>query len=154
MRTKHYFPFIDTVKGVGVFCVLITHMSWVVGYNQSLLTNFVSTFCLGVLFIASGFVSGKIWQQNVTWRTLLDGKYYRILVPFFIVGIFSVILKDLNLTGEISKNPFRKLLMELFNGGYWYLLSLFIYRIATILTQIITGNYVKLRLSRWGGVIC
>jgi len=144
-KGSQYYPFIDVAKGLGVFCVLIAHTSWIVGYADSLFTKIVTTFFLGLLFIASGFVSGKIWGSKNNWRDLTAAKNFKILIPFFVVGLCFVLINDLALTGTISKNPFNRLLTQLYNGGYWYLLSLFVYKILVIISSILTDKCFKVR---------
>lgn len=147
-QSSQYYPFIDVAKGLGVFCVLIAHTSWIVGYADSLFTKIVTTFFLGLLFIASGFVSGKIWGSKKNWRDLTAAKNFKILIPFFVVGLCFVLIKDLALTGTISKNPFDRLLTQIYNGGYWYLLSLFVYKMLAVVSSILTDKCKKKGSSR------
>ncbi len=152
MGKKVYYPYIDTAKGLGVFCVLTAHMGWVVGYTDALFSQIIRPFFLGILFIASGCMSAKLWELTIGWKSLFSGKNFKILIPFFVVGLSFVLINDLALTGRISKNPFDRLLFQPYNGGYWYLLSLFVYRLFAILSRIITQHYMPPKYVGGGNV--
>lgn len=146
-KNKSYYPFIDIAKGLCVFCVLMVHtLRWGVDITDNLTTILIKTFYMNVLFVASGYVSAKMWNKTISIRELLCFKTYSLLVPFFVLGLACILLVDYASHGTITQNPFNRLFFEVFNGGYWFLLTLFLCRIITISSKIISQK-LKLTLS-------
>lgn len=146
MNVKEYFPFVDTAKGLGVFCVLMVHtLRFWVDMMDNFTTLIIKTFYMSLLFMASGYVYAKVWTRKVSFIDLFSFKAINILIPFFVLGISTILLNDYYITGTISRNPFDRLFFEVFNGGYWFLLTLFICRWIVIFTKYISQ---KLRIKQ------
>lgn len=146
---KHYYPFIDVAKGLGVFCVLMVHtLRFWVDLIDDFTTLVIKTFYMGLLFMASGFVFAKIWNRNIKISELYSFKTCNILVPFFVLGITSILLTDYYSTGTISRNPLERLFFEVFNGGYWFLLTLFLCRWITLFTKYISQKILIVQNTR------
>lgn len=138
---KEYYPFIDVAKGLGVFCVLMVHTAtfWV-DIQDDFITKFIKTFYMNLLFLASGFVYAKIWNRKVKWVDLFSFKTLNILIPFFVLGLSTILLMDYYATGTISRNPFERLFFEVFNGGFWFLLTLFLCRWIIMMSKLISQS--------------
>lgn len=165
---KEYYPFIDVAKGLGVFCVLMVHTArfWV-DIQDDFITKFIKTFYMNLLFLASGFVYAKIWNRKVKWVDLFSFKTLNILIPFFVLGLSTILLMDYYATGTISRNPFERLFFEVFNGGFWFLLTLFLCRWIIMMSKLISQSigikqdsknilfviFQGFLCTLWGGVI-
>ena len=119
---------INIAKGIAMLSVILTHVGLIPW------TQYLHTFMLPLFAILSGYL---IPTSTPTWSSFLTKKGLRLLVPYFFIGLISLLywqifLHNLPVFSEFIQ-PTSDLVLALltghdivFNGPLWYLLALFL----------------------------
>lgn len=100
--------FIDRLKGLAIILVVIGHLG-LSQVNEGIV-KFIYTFHMPLFMFLSGIVIATPPHLIKVIK-----KWQRFIVPFFVVGLLSVIYRDLSLQDFVYSSS---------KGGYWYLLVL------------------------------
>ena len=124
MKRLDYF---DTVKGIGIFLVVVTHSSFVADYVVTLLLSFI----MPLFFIVSGMLIAYRDEASLSFKAMLRKKTKSIIIPYLcfsvcytLIDIISVYLKQISLRdlkiNLICTGSFAG------SGPLWFLPALFL----------------------------
>lgn len=124
MRT--YFKEIDIIKGITILLVILGHSFCTFPLNLydefPVFGTIVRSFQMPLFFVASGF----LFSTRGGWASLIKKKSVRLLVPYLVFGILSILLRFVFgaiIRGGTTGLPI--LLLKLLNGEfYWFLYTL------------------------------
>ncbi len=135
MKTeKQYFPEIDLCRGIGILFVVLGHALKQTGEGGAMvqaLLSVIYSFHMPLFFVLSGFVSVKLLRINTHTERLAYAKdrAYRLLIPYFVVGILYMPLKYM--LSKYALKPYnfsamwRILIGDNPNAALWYVYILF-----------------------------
>lgn len=123
---RSYFKEIDIVKGITILLVILGHCfcTFPLNLNEEfpILGTIVRSFQMPLFFVASGF----LFSTQSGWESLIKRKAIRLLVPYLVFGILSLILRFV--FGAITRggaDELSVLFYKLLNGElYWFLYTL------------------------------
>lgn len=128
VSTKQRDPFIDVVKGIGIFSIVIGHASWdipVMGRSLSI-GPFVYLYHLAIFF----FCSGYLYKENVTDFFGYVGKKLKGLYqPFLIYVLLYLLFRNLFLAmGILQGEPLKlgEVMINIVNGMAFYSIGEFL----------------------------
>lgn len=137
---KQRFYFLDNLKGFCIIAVVMSHVnSFLLHLSDSFINQAFDTFFLSGFFLVSGYLGANSFSEKISWKIFIQYKTYSLLIPFFCVGTVFAIISDLSYTGIITRNPVLLLINDNNQIGYWFLLTLFVLRLISLLT----GNILK-----------
>jgi len=146
-NNKIYYPEINIARSIALIFVILGHSFPDAGYPFSKLYTVCYSFHMGLFFILSGFVSArKLLSRNYKISTELKNKSIRLLVPYFVFSVITLILKLF--TERFANNPFNlkdsyKILIGINpNGGLWFLWTLFIISAIFIIVGKLKNNLI------------
>lgn len=105
----------------------------------------IDTFFMGIFFMVSGYLGHRAFAEKVSLRKFFEVKTYNLLIPLFVVGTVYVLCHDLATNGRMTVNPLLKMITNGDQMGYWFLLTLFVFRIMALVTGAITNGEVLKR---------
>ena len=82
---KQRVGYFDIAKGIGIILVVIAHIE----YMPLELRQYIVTFHMPAFFLISGMLMNLTNEKNRDVKPLLDHKFKRILLPYF---LFSLII--------------------------------------------------------------
>ena len=122
---------VDILRGVGIILVIIGHSFIVHPINLNAIpwcgfvhSRLISSFHMELLFL----VAGTVYHCS-NYRSFINKKIHRIVVPYMVFGLIALILHSLEI-GAVNKHySFGDGIMKLFfyGGSYWFLYVLFIF---------------------------
>lgn len=77
---KNRIKWIDFIKGVGIFLVLVGHVS-----TNTYINSFIYMFHMPLFFIVSGYLS------NINKKEYIKNKFIKLIIPYFIFAIVTYI---------------------------------------------------------------
>lgn len=132
--------FLDNLKAFCIIAVIMSHVNTFVFDNGSCFMNkAIDTFFMGTFFLVSGYLGYKGFFGDVSCRKLLEQKTYGLLLPFLIVGSLCVLFRDISANGEVTQNPAWAMISNGDQKGYWFLLTLFVFKLMALFTGIMTS---------------
>ena len=126
MNKLNYYREIDIIKGITILLVMLGHCFCTHPINLyeqlSLFSRVVYSFQMPLFFVASGF----LFSTNDSFRTLIQKKALRLLIPYLTFGLLSISLRYIFSSftngGTIT---WVTSLVKLLNGEYyWFLYTL------------------------------
>ena len=119
-------PYIDIAKGIGIYFVVLVHLT----QKGSLLSRLDLAFCVAFFFI----VSGMLFNPSNSFKQQMNKLINRIIVPLLLYGVIDAVIKILwiVLIKHFSIHELIKIILKVFfvsgsanlNGPLWYLQSL------------------------------
>lgn len=101
---------IDSIKGLAIIFVLITHYEWTSGQRKFFLFPFVINMAIPVFMIITGYVySMSMQRKNITkledayQRSIILKRFIRYTLPVLIIIIWELLDPRFN----ISKEPLQ-----------------------------------------------
>ncbi|MBG6062536.1 fucose 4-O-acetylase-like acetyltransferase [Flavobacterium sp. CG_9.1] len=139
MKQRLYW--IDNIKAFCIIAVVISHVnSFVLHNSASFINQVIDTFFMGGFFMVSGYLASKNFSDQVSWKSFVQFKTYDLLIPLVIVGTLYALITDLGEHGGITSNPFVHMITNGDQLGYWFLLTLFIFKIMSMLTGLLAKS--------------
>lgn len=125
---------IDALKGFGIFCVTLGHLS---PWNP--LEKHIYSFHMFLFF----FISGYLFKQNGSLRTFIKKRFKSIFIPFLIWNFLSSLVAIV--LGEGINETFSRFFILngklCWNAPIWFLLILFI--VEVLFAIIMKYNKIK-----------
>lgn len=110
------YAYIDCLRGFAIFVVVVGHCcEFALGCTYSLFNYMYYSFHMPLFMFISGLVAYK--RSNYKFWTFFKQKFYRLLIPFFIVGGISCLARGIT---------FNDFMFDLAKMGYWFLPVLFL----------------------------
>lgn len=109
MDKRERFGYLDILKGLAIFLVVLQHVAG--GYDR--LCAFIVNCNIPIFFIVSGFLA---YKENMAVNAFLQKKALYVFVPFTLSLVCFAIIKAVSIVG---------LVFDIGKGGYWFLLALF-----------------------------
>lgn len=144
---------IDISKGIAILLVVAGHSipDAAAGKIQSdvmrIVYNLIYSFHMPVFFFFAGFLSKRIIWNNIEFKKFITKKFFRLLVPYFFVGIiylpFKLMLSSYANQPYEIKNIWQILIGINPDGELWFLYTLFA---VTVLVAIFTKNYINKKI--------
>lgn len=165
MKQRLYW--LDNLKSFCILAVIASHVnSFVFGNGACFMNKAIDTFFMGTFFMVSGYLGYKSLFGEVLGRKLLELKTYSLLLPLMIVGSLYVLCGEIYANGAVTQNPTWAMITNGDQKGYWFLLTLFVFKLMALLTGVMTNAWGRMRC--WstaplaqllvfillGGVIC
>lgn len=124
---------IDNIKGVGILCVVLGHIAFM-PFNKTewMLGSLFPMFYMSMFFMASGYVGYNIFARNLTWKDVVNYKNFTLLIPFLILGLSYTALRNHQQGIPISLESLSTLFTTQAKNGYWFIYSLFFFRLISI----------------------
>lgn len=123
---KNRILYIDNLKALAIFCVLIGHVYWFTwNHADNVWTNLISTFYMPLFF----FISGAFAKDTMA-LTHLGKKAKQLLLPYFTVGGLFTMLDG----------KWHELFFGVMHHGYWFLPTLF---------TLFSIFYFRCLMTRW-----
>ena len=139
---------VNSAKGIGVVLVIVGHLLY--SSNLQMLNKFIYAFHMPLFFILSGYVQGKITNNEYIVK-----KFRRILLPFINFAIIGFLSFGLLLL--YKGNPLLVVLIDSFyvlgkisNHPLWFLIVLFETYFFCYLFKINSLN--KKKINIWGTI--
>ena len=84
--TKIRYPYIDIARGISIALLVLGHT---LGYSEhsKLVYKLIYSFVVPLFFLVSGYVS----SMKGTAKQFLKGRFMRIVLPYFLWGLFFLI---------------------------------------------------------------
>lgn len=137
---KKYYEEINIARGIAIFLVVLGHSfpdSQLNIYNNSFIYrnifNTIYSFHMPLFFMISGFLSYKLICINdiMEKKKALKDKFMRLMLPYLIISIPSLILKYIFVDFAYKSFNFKFGFLEILvgrnpNGGLWFLYTLFL----------------------------
>lgn len=154
LENKRFYEEINFARGIGVCLVILGHSfpdAQLNTYGNSFILKYIFeviySFHMPLFFMLSGFVSYKLMSltQIKDKVKATKNKFLRLMIPYFVISIPSLILKYT--FSNLAYNKFdRNAILNVFiginpNGGLWFLYTLFI--VSTIVI-FVNKKYFKL----------
>ena len=121
VRKENRVVYIDVLRGIGILLMIMGHVSF-----GNFFSKWIHIFHMPMFFIISGF-----FYKKQHFGEMLKRKSKTLLVPYLIIGIFSICI-HFAMAGEISPHPFRLFLFQNtiedgipIAGALWFLTALF-----------------------------
>lgn len=138
--------YLDNLKAFAILSVIASHVNSFVFSNVGCFMNkAIDTFFMGTFFLVSGYLGYRAFAEKVSLRKFLEVKTYNLLIPLFVVGTFYVLCQDLATNGSMTVNPLLRMITNGDQMGYWFLLTLFVFRMMALVTGAITNGMVLKR---------
>lgn len=123
--TEEYFPWIDTVKGIGLFLVVLGHLWY--GSNQPAINTAIYSFHMPLFFILSGFVTRSTDRECT--RKYIGKQFFRLLLPAYGFLALSMPLYFMQLDGESLWTIVKRICfwdgLVPYNAPCWFFIVLF-----------------------------
>lgn len=146
LKSRIYY--LDNLKAFCIIAVIMSHVNtFVFGNGECFMNKAIDTFFMGTFFMVSGYLGYKVLYGEVTGRKLLELKTYSLLLPFLIVGSICVLCMDICSNGEVTQNPIWTMISNGDQQGYWFLLTLFVFKLMALLTGLLMNAWN--RRCRW-----
>lgn len=118
LNEKKRIPWIDFVKGICMFMIIMCHAGW-----PYWIERFLNPFFMSALF----FVSGWTFNPKSTFKQFVSGKAKTLLIPYISFGIINSLLAYLA-DGDPLIVRFQGLLLSRagYNDDLWYIACLFV----------------------------
>lgn len=127
--------YLDNLKAFAILAVIASHVnSFVFSNGGCFMNKVIDTFFMGTFFLVSGYVGYRAFAEKVSLRKFLEVKTYNLLIPLFVVGTFYVLCHDLAANGSMTVNPLLRMITNGDQMGYWFLLTLFVFRMMALVT--------------------
>ena len=127
MKLRHFW--LDNLRGFCILAVIATHVNSFIFHNGgSFIAEVIDTFFMGGFFIVSGYLGYRSFSEPISLKKFVEFKTYNILIPFLVTGSLFVMVNDLVARQSISHNPLIKMLSNGDNYGYWFLMTLFLFK--------------------------
>lgn len=126
MTEKIYYPELDVVKGFAILVVICAHCIADILIIPKQLDFILHVFSMPLFMMASGF----LFSFRDTWTTFLRKKISRLLVPYLVFGLLTILLRTIG--GSISRGEVsigRAFVGLLLGDYYWFLYALFIFMV-------------------------
>ena len=138
--------YLDNLKAFAILAVIASHVnSFVFSNGGCFMNKAIDTFFMGTFFMVSGYLGHRAFTEKVSLRKFFEVKTYNLLIPLFVVGTVYVLCHDLATNGRMTVNPLLKMITNGDQMGYWFLLTLFVFRIMALVTGAITNGEVLKR---------
>lgn len=138
--------YLDNLKAFCTLAVIASHVnSFVFSNGGCFMNKAIDTFFMGIFFMVSGYLGHRTFAEKVSLRKFFEAKTYNLLIPLFVVGTVYVLCHDLATNGRMTVNPLLKMITNGDQMGYWFLLTLFVFRIMALVTGAITNGEVLKR---------
>lgn len=142
--TPPRYDWIDQAKAFAIFSVMMAHAgNFVFHTPDTFIYRFIDTYFMPVFFFCSGYLGLKLLGRTECGERWLQRKDLMLLVPFFVLGTAYVTLSDVRQNGTLTQSPHINLLLSEANWGYWFILVLFLFKVAMLMSQAIVGTFVK-----------
>ena len=92
MEQKHRVTWVDTAKGWGMLAIIVSHV--MTGHPVS---RWLYTFHVPLFFFLSGF----LFRADRPWRTFLNSKFKKLLLPYFALAL-PIIPAEAALAGSME----------------------------------------------------
>ncbi|MEG1998528.1 MAG: acyltransferase family protein, partial [Bacteroidales bacterium] len=95
MEEKRYNN-IDISKGIGIFLVVYGHFGGIPNLNPSyfsVLYQFVYTFHMPLFMALSGFLFGKLFSEDFSYKSFIIKKAKRLIIPYITYSLLLFIIK-------------------------------------------------------------
>lgn len=140
MKQRLYW--LDNIKAFCIIAVVISHVNSFVFHNgASFINQVIDPFFMGGFFMVSGYLASKHFADQVSWKSLLKFNTYNLLIPLVIVGTLYALITDLAKHGGITSNPFVRMISNGDQLGYWFLLTIFIFKMMSMLTGLLAKSF-------------
>lgn len=143
------YDWIDQAKAFAIFSAMMAHVgSFVFHTPDAFIYCFIDTYFMPVFFFffcccCSGYLGLKLLGGTECGEKWLQRKDLMLLVSFFVLGTAYVMLSDVRQNGTLTQSPHINLLLSEANWGYWFILVLFLFKVAMLMSQAIVGTFVK-----------
>lgn len=138
MKSRIYF--LDNLKSFCILAVIASHVNSFIFHNGACFMNkAIDTFFMGTFFMVSGYLGYKVFADENSIRKFFQLKTYNLLFPLFIVGSLYVLCQDMYANGEVTQNPIWTMISNGDQMGYWFLLTLFAFKMMAIVTGGLTN---------------
>lgn len=138
--------YLDNLKAFAILTVIASHVnSFVFSNGGCFMNKAIDTFFMGTFFMVSGYLGHRAFTEKMSLRKFLEVKTYNLLIPLLVVGTIYVFCHDLATNGRITVNPLLKMITNGDQMGYWFLLTLFVFRLMALVTGAITNGEVLKR---------
>lgn len=156
MPVKKYFEEVNIIRGIAVILVVIGHSfpdlhDGMGRIPAIIILQFCYSFHMAIFFAISGFLFVKPNSWN-SFHEFIKKKIFRLLVPYFLFSIISIILKVV--MNRYADNPFyvkdiwKIFIGESANTSLWFLWTLFvIYVIEFVFWRIFKSYRIILLIS-------
>lgn len=138
--------YLDNLKAFCILAVIASHVNtFVFGNGACFMNKAIDTFFMGTFFMVSGYLGYKALFGEVPGKRLLELKTYSLLFPLLIVGSLCVLCGDICSNGAVTQNPTWAMITNGDQKGYWFLLTLFVFKVMALLTGIMTNVWGRMR---------
>lgn len=134
-RTKY----IDGMRGVAMFMVVIYHVSYSCFHSDNIITNVINVrYELPLFFFISGFFAERM-EIKGTWVCILD-KFKRLIIPTIIMMSLFCWTMNFDLIEGIQKK---------LKEGYWFTFVLFEFIVIYNMTNIFSKIFGLYKAKKW-----
>ena len=138
--------YLDNLKAFAILAVIASHVnSFVFSNGGCFMNKAIDTFFMGTFFMVSGYLGHRAFTEKVSMRKFFEVKTYNLLIPLLVVGTIYVLCHDLATNGRITVNPLLKMITNGDQMGYWFLLTLFVFKIMALITGVLTNTWNRMR---------
>lgn len=136
--TQQRYIWLDSAKGISILSVMVCHAGGFVFYTEdTFVIKVIDSFFMSLFFLCSGFVSLKLFTSSGDRKYGVVLKDFSLLIPFIIFGLTYAYC----LTGDVTVSGLLSKLFSDWSLGYWFLFTLFIFRISSILAAKATSAF-------------
>lgn len=121
MSSKKRVVWLDNVKLICIFCVMVSHLEC----TPRIIRLFFTPFFLNAFF----FVSGYVYKNTLTFKELMNKKARVLLIPWFWFGLFNIVTSQIlsfnehsSLKEEILRNMLQ---VRGYGDRMWFIAALF-----------------------------
>lgn len=107
--------FLDNIKGVAIFLIVLGHVYYFIYDNCSPVWVFCHTLQIPLFVFTSGLLAAKSIQHS-SFPNLVKKKSVRLLLPFFSIGLLWILFRNIT---------FTEFIFSLYKSGYWFTYTLF-----------------------------